>query len=128
MATERQTVAPPEPVAEPHAQLPEPPARKFKFPTAFTVLALVLLLVWIASFFVPAGKYATDPATGGPQPGTYHKLPNWAATCVDTSFTFRFKQLWDAPPNGLYGIENATGFVSADEQGFLYGSAAICFF
>src|SRR5439155_14057043 len=84
-------------------------------------------------FFVPAGKYATDPATGGPQPGTYHELPNCSldappATCVDTSFTFRFKQLWDAPPNGLYGIENATGFVSADELGFLYGSAAIFFF
>src|SRR5947199_2455187 len=112
---------------------PEEPKKRFKFPTAFTVLALVLLLVWIASFFVPAGKYATNAATGGPQPGTYHKLPNCSVaaagtTCVDTSFSFRFKQLWDAPPNGLYGVENATGFVSADEQGFLYGSAAIFFF
>jgi uncharacterized ion transporter superfamily protein YfcC len=115
---------------------PEPPPepqKKFKFPTAFTVLAIVLLLVWLASFFVPAGKYATDAATGSPQPGTYHKLPDCSAaaageTCVDTSFAFRFKQLWDAPPNGLYGVENATGFVSADEQGFLYGSAAIFFF
>jgi uncharacterized ion transporter superfamily protein YfcC len=137
MATEPQTVAPSEPVAEPQMQPPEPrepPARKFKFPTAFTVLALVLLLVWIASFFVPAGTYATNPATGGPTPGTYHKLPDCSAAavgaqCVNTSFTFRFKQLWDAPPNGLYGVESVTTrFISADEQGFLYGSAAIFFF
>lgn len=45
---------------EPPVAPPEAPKRKFKFPTAFTVLALVLLLVWIASFFVPAGVYNTD--------------------------------------------------------------------
>ena len=143
-----------------------PDAKKFKFPTAFTVLAAVLLLVWIASFFVPAGTYKTDPATGAPVPGTYHKLPSCdapAATapalqvdsaaesgvapadaksapgatitvgeagepCVDTSFSFRFKQLWDAPPNGLYGVESGKGFVGPWEEGFLYGSAAIFFF
>ena len=51
------------------------PERKFKFPTAFTVLAGVLLLVWIASFFVPAGAYKSDTG-GAPVPGTYHKLPS----------------------------------------------------
>ncbi len=144
----------------------ETPHKKFKFPTAFTVLALVLLLVWIASFFVPAGAYQTDPATGSPKPGTYHELPSCSAPaatapaieadsptesgqapadaasapgatktvgelgqpCVDTAFTFRFKQLWDAPPNGLYGVESAKGFVGPWEEGFLYGSAAIFFF
>src|SRR5438128_1835998 len=45
-----------------------------KFPTAFTVLAAVLLLVWIASFFIPAGRYRADPETGAPVPGTYHEL------------------------------------------------------
>ncbi|HEX4520803.1 MAG TPA: hypothetical protein VH063_14575 [Gaiellaceae bacterium] len=141
-------------------------ARKFKFPTAFTVLFAVLLLVWIASFFVPAGTYKTDAKTGAPVPGTYHKLPSCDAPattapaidadsptesgvaptdaesapgatitageagqpCVDTSFMFRFKQLWDAPPNGLYGVESANGFVGPWEEGFLYGSAAIFFF
>jgi uncharacterized ion transporter superfamily protein YfcC len=48
--------------------------------------------------------------------------------CVDTSFTYRFKQLWDAPPNGLYGVEAANGFVGPWEEGFLYGSAAIFLF
>src|SRR3954453_207922 len=138
------------------------PAKKFKFPTAFTVLAIVLALVWIASFFVPAGVYSKD-AGGSPVPGTYHKLPSCSAVeaggealvvdspgesgvapadavsapgatpvpggnCVDTSFTYRFKTLWNAPPNGLYGVEASNGFVGPWESGLLYGSAAIFFF
>jgi uncharacterized ion transporter superfamily protein YfcC len=141
----------------------EPGTKKFKFPTAFTVLAAVLLLVWIASFFVPAGAYQPD-SSGSPKPGTYHKLPDCSAPaatapsldaesptesgqapadalaapgatvaeaglpCSDTSFTFRFKQLWVSPPNGLYGVENGDGFVGPWEEGFLYGSAAIFLF
>ena len=144
---------------------PDEPAKKFKFPTAFTVLAAVLLLVWIASFFIPAGRYTTSPETGAPVPGTYHELPSCSAVeaggtalvvpspgetgtapadaesapgakitpepgvnCVDTSLTYRFKQLWNAPPNGLYGVEAANGFVGPWEEGILYGSAAIFFF
>ncbi len=146
--------------------VPPPPdeskERHFKFPTAFTVLAAVLLLVWVASFFVPAGVYQKD-ASGAPVPGTYHELPSCSAVaaggaalivespaeagvapadavaapgatpvpgknCVDTSATYRFKQLWNAPPNGLYGVEASNGFVGPWEQGLLYGSAAIFFF
>jgi uncharacterized ion transporter superfamily protein YfcC len=148
-----------------HARAPEPPSARgtFKFPTAFTVLAAVLVLVWIASFFVPPGAYKKD-AAGSPTPGTYAELPSCSAAaatapalnadspaesgqapadalaapgatisdlgipCADKSFTFRFKQLWNAPPNGLYGVENSQGFVGASEEGFLYGSAAIFFF
>jgi uncharacterized ion transporter superfamily protein YfcC len=113
----------------------EPKAKKFKFPTAFTVLAIVLVLVWIASFFVPAGTYTKDPATGSPTPGTYHEIPDCSSSvpagtlCADTSFTSRFKQLWNSTPNGLYGIENPrTGYVSPYEEGFLYGSAMIFLF
>jgi uncharacterized ion transporter superfamily protein YfcC len=122
----RREPQPPEP--------PEPgaPAKKtLRFPTAFTVLAAVLLLVWIAAFFVPAGAY--DTKDGGPVPGTYHRLPNCStaaegAQCVDTSFAFRFKQLWIAPPNGLYGVESDQGLVGPNEGGFLYGSAPIFLF
>lgn len=119
--------------AAPPPEEPPPTGKKFRFPTAFTVLAAVLLLVWIATFFVPAGAYTTDPVTGSPTPGTYHKLPNCSvaaagAKCVNTSFSFRFKQLWDAPPNGLYGVEGANGQVGPWEYGALYGSAAIFLF
>ena len=63
------------PPAEPAA-----PEKRFKFPTAFTVLAGVLLLVWIASFFVPAGRY--ELKDGSPVPGTYHKLPSCSAVAA----------------------------------------------
>jgi uncharacterized ion transporter superfamily protein YfcC len=154
--------SPPSPATTP-AESP-PPQKKFKFPTAFTVLAAVLLLVWIASFFVPAGKYKSD-ASGAPVPGSYHELSSCSAVaaggaaldvespgetgvapadaesaptaqvtplpgenCVDTAFSYRFKQLWNSPPNGLYGVEGANGTVGPWEEGFLYGSAAIFFF
>ena len=145
----------------PQPPAPATPRKGLKFPTAFTVLAGVLVLVWTASFFVPAGKYKTSG--GSPVPGTYHKLPSCSAVaaggsslnvesaaesgtapadatsaptatpvpggnCVDTSFTYRFKQLWNAPPTGLYGVEAANGFVGPWEYGLLYGSAAIFFF
>src|SRR3954452_16756353 len=71
--------APPQPPAPP---LAEPQRRKFKFPTAFTVLAAVLLLVWIASFFVPPGVYSKDPATASPVPGSYHKLPSCSSAAA----------------------------------------------
>jgi uncharacterized ion transporter superfamily protein YfcC len=120
-----------EPLPESGSPTNEP--KKLKFPTAFTVLAAVLLLVWIASFFVPAGAYKLDPKTAGPVPGTYHRLPSCSQAegdelCVETSFDQRLKQLWIAAPNGLYGVESDRGFVSADEQGFLYGSAMIFLF
>src|ERR1700757_548069 len=78
-----------EPIAPEAPDGPEEPPRTFTFPTAYTVLALVLLLVWIASFFVPAGVYKTDK-TGAPKPGTYHKLPSCSepvatAPSLDTS-------------------------------------------
>jgi uncharacterized ion transporter superfamily protein YfcC len=133
--------------------------RSFKFPTALTVLTIVLVAVWIAAFFIPAGVYDLDPETGGPIPGTYHELPSCdeatpAAApapsaepptpeepppsdtpavlpdepCSDKSLEHRFDILWDAPPNGLYGVENERGFVGGDEEGFLYGSAKIFLF
>ncbi len=37
-----------------------------RFPTAFTVLAIVLLVVWGLSFVIPAGKYELDPKTRRP--------------------------------------------------------------
>jgi uncharacterized ion transporter superfamily protein YfcC len=122
-----------EPVGAEEAAEAEAPKR-IKFPTALTVLALVLLVVWLASFFVPSGRYATDPETGGPVPGTYQELPSCDAAkvdeiCVDKSIGAQLKMLWRAPPTGLYGVESTkTGYISADEEGFLYGSAQIFFF
>lgn len=115
------------------ASVEETPKR-IKFPTALTVLAIVLGIVWLASFFIPSGVYELDPETGGPVPGSYHELPECKDAkpeqqCVDKSIGAQFKLLWRAPPNGLYGVESSTThYISADEEGFLYGSAQIFFF
>src|SRR6478609_5885384 len=122
---------------EPDADGPEPEepaAQQMRFPTALTVLAIVLGVVWIASFFIPSGRYAADPETGAPVPGSYQELPGCGSAaedelCVDKSLGAQFRLLWRAPPNGLYGVENpSTGAIGADEEGFLYGSAQIFFF
>lgn len=106
-------------------QLPtEPPAasKPRRFPTAFTVLAAVLLVVWGLSFVIPSGTYRVDAKTGGPIPGSYHQVQ------TDKSVPHQFYKLWNAPTNGLYGVENAAGNVSVDNSGFLYGAAQIFFF
>ena len=92
------------------------------FPTAFTVLATVLLVVWLASFVIPSGAYQIDPETGGPKPGTYAEIE------TDKSLPHQFYKLWNAPTNGLYGIENEAGSVSVDNTGLLYGAAQIFLF
>ena len=108
--------------------------KRVRFPTALTVLAIVMLAVWIASFFVPAGVYDQDPETGAPVPGTYQELPDCGTVppeelCSDKSLNAQFGILWRSTPNGLYGIENTTTrLIGADESGFLYGSAQIFLF
>jgi uncharacterized ion transporter superfamily protein YfcC len=111
---------------------PDEPKR-LRFPTAFTVLAALLLIVWVASFVIPSGAYELDAETGGPKPGSYRELPSCAdakegARCVDKGIGPQFTQLWTATPNGLYGVENKDGRVGGDEEGFLYGSAKIFLF
>lgn len=96
--------------------------RIFSFPSAFTVLAAVTVLVWLVALILPSGAYDTDGG-GRPIPGTYH------AASADLSFTDRLMQLFLAPVNGLYGIKNAqTGFIGPNETGSLYGSAAVFLF
>ena len=92
------------------------------FPTAFTVLATVLLVVWAASFVIPSGAYEVDAKTGGPKPGTYH------AVHLDKSLPQQFYRLWAAPTNGLYGVQNEAGNVGVDNTGTLYGAAQIFLF
>jgi uncharacterized ion transporter superfamily protein YfcC len=73
------------------------------------------------------GETGTAPADAQSAPGAKIS-PDPGVNCVDTAFSYRFKLLWNAPPNGLYGVEAANGFVGPWEEGILYGSAAIFFF
>ncbi len=114
-------------------QAPSSPNKpKFAFPTALTVLAIVLLVMWVAAFFIPSGVYELDD-TGSPIPGSYVEIPSCSdvgedTLCVDKSPLTMFQNLWVATPNGLYGIEDEAGTVQAYNVGGLFGSAEIFLF
>ncbi|MFJ1865860.1 YfcC family protein [Streptomyces sp. NPDC088097] len=111
------TSAPPAPEQEPPA-----PAKGLRFPSALTILALVTVGVWLLAFLIPAGQYAHD-ASGAPVSGTYHRVPN------TQSLTDRLDDLFLAPVNGLYGIQDTTTHeVGPTFTGALYGSAGVFLF
>ena len=102
-----------------------PPAeeepRKFRFPSAFTVLVIVAVAVWVLAMIIPAGQY--DQKDGSPVPGTYHHVPS------PMDFGQRVKDLLLSPVNGLYGIQDAqTGAVSPGAVGELFGAAQVFLF
>lgn len=92
------------------------------FPSAYTVLAIVTVAVWLLAFVIPAGQYATDD-DGRPEQGSYQKVDS------PLSFSDRIEELFLSPVNGLYGVEDPeTGFVAPDNSGDLFGSVAVFFF
>ena len=97
--------------------------RTFSFPSAFTVLFAVTVLVWLLAFIVPTGAYKMDPETGAPIPGSYAPID------AGLSFTDRLMQLFLAPVNGLYGIKASEGgFIGPYETGELFGAAGVFLF
>ncbi|HMD25137.1 MAG TPA: hypothetical protein VKH61_13635 [Streptosporangiaceae bacterium] len=71
-----------------------------KFPTAFTVLFFVLVLVWILTFIIPSGSYSYVSCDGGtpkPVPGTFGTVK------VDLSFQERLYDLWVSPVTACTG-------------------------
>lgn len=99
------------------------PSRRMRFPSAFTVLVIVTVAVWLLAFVVPSGRYAEDPDTGRPIPGSYEEID------VDLSFNDRLYDLFMAPVNGLYGVESSdTRFIGPYETGELFGAAGVFLF
>lgn len=102
----------------------EPPGRKrkFTFPSALTILALVTLAVWALAFLIPSGEYRRN-ASGAPIQGTYHRVPS------GLDFAGHLKDLFLSPVNGLYGIQDPkSGAVGPTNTGDLYGSAGVFLF
>jgi uncharacterized ion transporter superfamily protein YfcC len=90
-----------------------------KFPTAYTVLFILLILVVIATWIVPAGQYDKNEE-GEPIPGTYHQVEqNPQKIIADGLF---------APVNGMYGLEAEDGSVSVYNSGDLYGAIDVALF
>ncbi len=91
----------------------------FKFPTAYTVLFILLILVAIATWVIPAGQYDKNRA-GEPIPGSYHEVPSNPQRILIDSLL--------APVNGMYGIEGEDGSVSVYNSGGLYGAIDVALF
>ena len=97
----------------------EPEKKGFQFPSTMTVLIIVTLLVWIAAFLIPSGMYEHDE-NGVPTPGSYQE--------IDSPQTFgeRVGDLFLAPVNGLYGLQNPeTGVVVPFGVGRLFGAVGV---
>ncbi len=92
--------------------------KKFKFPTAFTILVLITFVVAVLTRVIPAGQYDYDE-NGSPIPGSYHPVEAnpqyWRAAIA-------------APINGMYGVQDETGFINIYNSGDLYGAIDVALF
>jgi uncharacterized ion transporter superfamily protein YfcC len=99
------------------------PKRRFKFPTAFTILFFVLVLVWILTFIIKPGTYSYVSCDGGspkPIPGTFESIN------VEHSIQARIYDLWLSPVNGLYGIRTPAEPVAEPASGLLKKGETAC--
>src|SRR5499427_8813284 len=106
--------------ARPEGEAAEP-KRRFKFPTAFTVLFFVLVLV--LTFIIKPGTYSYVSCDGGspkPIPGTFENFDQ------NLSFQERLYDLWLSPVNGLYGIRTPAETVAKPGSKLLTKAEAAC--
>ncbi len=101
------------------AALPQKKNRKFSFPTAFTILFILLILIALATWIIPAGAYQVD-ADGAPIPGTYQQVPSNPQKLLVSALM--------GPINGMYGIEDASGNVNVWNSGELFGAIDVALF
>ena len=101
------------------AASPETGKSRFALPSAYTILFILIVLVALLTWIIPAGKYDTN-SDGEPIPGSYHTVPaNPQRIVVDSLM---------APINGLYGIEGEDGSVSVWNSGELFGAIDVALF
>jgi len=104
--------------AEP-AEPAEPAKRGLHLPSAYTILFLLIVVVALATWIIPAGSFDYN-ADGTPLPGTYHSVPANPARIVIDSLT--------APLNGMYGIKGGDGSISYYNSGELFGAIDVAMF
>jgi len=94
-------------------------AKSFKFPTAYTILFALIVVVAIATWFIPAGEYDVNEE-GEPIPGTYQEVEKNEQRILTDGLM--------APVNGMYGIEGEDGSISVYNSGELYGAIDVALF
>ncbi|UJD91637.1 YfcC family protein [Rahnella aquatilis] len=98
-----------------------PATRKaWRFPNTYTVLLAITAVVWLLTFIIPSGQY--HMADGRPVAGSFQ------VTASPLTTVQRIKELFLAPVNGLYGVENAAGHVGPYESGNLFGAIGVFFY
>ena len=107
-------------MTEPVGETEKPAEKKgFQFPSTMTVLIIVTFLVWLAAFLIPSGTYDRDE-NGVPAPGSYQEIDS------PQDFGERVGDLFLAPVNGLYGLQNPeTGVVVPFGVGSLFGAVGV---
>ena len=81
---------------------PEKKRHRFKMPSAFTILFIIIIIIAVLSWFIPAGKYSTD-SSGNLIANTYHTVKSTP------------QGLWDvlmSPVYGMVGDKNTDGAIS----------------
>ena len=91
----------------------------FRFPTAYTILFLLIIVVAIGTWIIPAGSYDYTE-DGEPIPGTYHEVEQNPQRILADGLL--------APIDGMYGIQDETGFVNIYNSGDLYGAIDVAMF
>jgi uncharacterized ion transporter superfamily protein YfcC len=92
--------------------------KKFKFPTAFTILVIITFVIAVLTRVIPAGRYDYNEE-GQPIPNTYH--------AVEANPQY-WRQAIAAPINGMYGIQSSDGTISIYNSGDLYGAIDVALF
>ena len=96
--------------------------RRRGFPAPVTILTFILILVWVAAFFIPSGQYTLD-ASGSPIAGSFNYVD------PPLNFEGRLADLLLAPVNGMYGMKNPeTGQVGPFNEGTMFGSIEVFLF
>jgi uncharacterized ion transporter superfamily protein YfcC len=91
----------------------------FTFPTAYTILFILIIIVVIATWIVPAGQYELNE-DGEPIPGSYHRVESNPQRIIADGLM--------APINGMFGIQGEDGSVSVYNSGDLYGAIDVALF
>jgi len=90
----------------------------FRMPSAYTILFLLIILMIVGTWFIPAGMYDRND-DGQPIPGTYHHVDPHPQ---------RLMLSFMAPVSGMYGIQGESGMISPYESGHLFGAIDVSLF
>jgi uncharacterized ion transporter superfamily protein YfcC len=91
----------------------------FHFPSAYTILFILIIIVAIATWIVPAGQYELNDE-GEPIPGSYHPVESNPQRIIADGLM--------AIVNGTYGLQAEDGTISVYNFGELYGAIDVAFF